>query len=1188
MEVRVFVSYSHRDRQYLGREELLGFLRGVNLDPEAEVHFWVDEHLSGGDRWDDEIRSQIERAHVALILVSQAFLDSHYCVDVEVSGFLRRRAAQGLRIFPVLLSACEWDRHPWLMEHQMLPGGDETIEEHYTDPGARKRLYLRIRKDLRQLVQQVLADAGAKEVDGGPRDEALAERRRITLLQGVLAVDREAAAVDPEDEMEILYEAAGPFRERFVAAVQSLGGHVLDTSSSGGILACFGYPEAREDESVRAVRAGLAVVESVRALGAEFAAEFGVPLGVRVGVQTGVAITPSGTGGAEQLQHGEASSVAVLLAARAPLNGVVVGQSTHRLVERYFGTRLAVEGEHDAMGRPVRGWRIESDLGVRSRFDAVRLAGLSPMVGREGELRLATDAWRSAQRGRGKVVVITAEPGLGKSRLLEEIRTVVSADEPRRIECQCSPYHQNSSLFPVAQSIAASLGFEAGLEVERKLARLNRAAAAAGLDPASAELLAELLSLSPAPASELELSARQHRDRLFEAAITLLLQHGPDRPILLVVEDLHWMDPSTEELLGLLVGELPGLPMLIVCTARPEYHAPASWADADAFVPVRLGQLALPEVTEMVYGLAGGKPVPPEVVHAIHRKTDGYPLFVEDLTRMVLESGALEEREGVYLLRGGLQALAIPDTLQETLMARLNRIEGARLVAQLGAVIGREFSHEMIRAIAPLDDDGLKEALGKLAAAGILHRRGLLSRATYHFKHALVQDALYESLLKRERKGYHRRIADLLEERFPEKRASEPELLAHHHFEAGSCDTAIRYWLAAGEDAIVRSANVEALRHAQHALQALSGVADAGERARLELAVQTMRGPALLSLRGWAAPEVGEAFERAKVLAVEAGGTEQIFRATRGLWGFYMVNARLRDSIRIADELLRMAREHDSLEYSLEGWATYCDSCFWMGFPEQAAGYADRVLESYRLEEHHTLHAHRYGEDPSSVCLCYGALAHHLVGNAARAAEIAERAVREVDHYTHPFSRGFVLNGIAWYHIHTGDAAGALEYGTRLKALAAEHDLPPWRALGRTHAGWATAVLGGTDEGVAEILGGMNELRAASVIVATGLNHSLVTDALYRAGRHEEALRYADEGIRHLSREEERHYASELHRMRGELRSLLGAPAEEVAEDLALSVHIAREQGSPVLERRSEESLRRHAGPRTLAAAAVA
>lgn len=1179
MEVRIFVSYSHRDRRYLGREELLGFLRGVNLEGDVEVKFWVDEHLAGGDRWDDEIKSQIEKAHIALIFVSQAFLDSQYCVDVEVSSFLDRRAKQGLQIFPVLLSACEWDRHPWLSDYQMLPGGDETIEEHYTEPGTQKRLYLRIRKDLRQLIQQVVHNQAPKEAAEGPRDEALAERRRITLLQAVLAVDKTGVRVDPEEEIELLYEAAAPFRERFAAQMQSLGGQVLDTSSSGGILACFGYPQAHEDESARAVRAGLALIESVRSLSSEFEAQFGVPLGVKVGVQTGLAITTAGATAKEQLQHGEGTSVAVLLASRAPLNSVVVGQSTYRLVERYFRARLIVDGEMDAAGRPLKGWQIESDLGVRTRFDAVRLAGLAPMIGRESELRLATDAWHSARRGQGRVVVITAEPGLGKSRLLEEIRTRVAAEPSRRIDCQCSAFHQNSALYPIAQSIAAALCLEPGMDAGQKLDRLARAAADAGLDEEGVLVLADLLSLSPAAGAERELSARQHKDRLFEAAITFLLRHGPDQPVLLVVEDLHWMDPSTEELLGHIVDELPELRMLLVCTARPEYHPPTSWAERDYFVPVRLGQLSLPQVTQMVYAIAGGKPVPPEVVHAIYRKTDGYPLFVEDLTRMVMESGALEEREGVYVLTTELQALAIPDTLQETLMARLHRIEGARLVAQLGAVIGREFSHGMISAIAPLDDAALKEALGKLATAGILHRRGLLSRATYHFKHALVQDALYESLLKRERKNYHRLIADLLEERFPEKRKSEPELLAHHHFEAGSCGTAIGYWLTAGEAAISQSANVEALHYAQQALQALGGVSDPGERNRLELAVQTMQGPALLALRGWAAPEVGAAFERAKVLAEEAGGTEQIFRATRGLWGFYMVNSRLRDSLRIAEQLVGMAEEHQSLEYSLEGWATHCDSWFWMGNAAQAAVYADKVLANYNLAEHHTLHAHKYGEDPSSVCLCYGALSHYLTGDSAGAAAIAERASRQVDDYQHPFSRGFVLNGIAWYHIHTGNVAAALEAGTRLRDLAAEHDLPPWRALARTHVGWASAAQGNTDAGVAEILGGMNELRAASVIVATGLNYALVTDALFRAHRYDDALRYVNEGIEHLGRVEECHYASELHRMRGEILALQGAAEDEVMKELRLAADIAREQGSPVLEQRVEETLQKYAAP---------
>lgn len=1158
MEINIFVSYSHRDHKFIDKEELLGFLLGLERD--GDIRFWVDKQLTGGDRWDDEIRAQIAKAHIALVLVSQAFLDSVYCMDIEIAGFLERRRKEGLRVFPVVLSACEWDRHAWLAEHQALPGGEETIEEHYGESGPRKRLYLRIRKELRALVEDIRLQQDVDEEPGGA--EALTERRRVTLLNCALSIDAFDEPIDPEDKLELLYEVMPQFRERCTAQIQAFEGHMVNVNSSGGCLACFGYPTAYEDSSLRAVRAGLGMVEAMQLLSEQFGANLGVRLSARVGIQSGLVISSTGAEANDELQHGDTHSMALLLQEHAPLNSVVIGDATYRLVRNFFATSAEVEIDRPGLRGKVPGWRILEDLGMRSRFDAERIQGLAKLVGREAEVRLILEAWQKAVNGHGGFVFVSAEAGIGKSRLLEEIKRSTLSDPHYLIECQCSALHQNSTLFPIIRSIESWLGLFPEDSPETKLKKLEAAIDATLLEREQiVPYLAELLSLPLAAETNPEhRSGKQHKEHMFEALLLLLFQRSVQTPVLFIIEDLHWMDPTTEELLGILMDELPGLSTLLVCTARPEYHAPGAWIARDHFLPVKLSPLSRSQIREMVSRITGDKALPLEVLKAIADKTEGYPLFVEDLTRMVIESDMLIEQDGVYVLRKPMQSLAIPDTLQETLMARLVHADSARLVAQLGAVIGREFSQEMIQTLYPLDETTLKEALGLLIATGLLYRRGLMSRAIYVFKHALVQDALYQSLLKRERKVYHNKFAQVLEERFPSLGKTQPELLARHFQAAGNPEAAAKYWIAACEIATRDSANLEAVSHAGKALEAIKSITYLQERDKLELHVQILQGPALLAVRGWSSPDLAAAFARAKELCGKIGEKRQLFKITRGLWTYHMVSAQLSESIVLADELMCIAEAEHNEDYRIQAHAAYCDSYFWMGRPALSAKYALLGLELYDLEQHHTRHALEYGEDPAAIFLCYGALSLWLLGEENQAEKLAAQAITNMDLFTHHFSRCFLLNGLAWYSEHTGNTALARHYGERLKNLSADHDFSQWLALAKMHCGWAIANEGETDKGVVEMLEGMAELRAGGVSVVYLHCYYLLASTVAEAGRRFDALEFTNQGLEHAGSTQNRYCLPELHRLKAELLKMIDGTSEEIEKHYQSALSIAQEQ----------------------------
>ena len=1171
--VRIFVSYSHKDPQYLGEDSLLGFLKGLAAD--GDVDFWTDERIAASSLWNDEIRKGLETSDIALVLVSQAFLDSPFCTEVEIGSFLASCRERGLVIFPIVLSPCEWERHDWLATRQFLPGGNETIEEHYTEPGKQKRLFLRIRKELRDAVdgvRKVRAAAAAPKVAEAP---AFAEKRQLTYLQcDLLPREPNGAPLDPGDVSEVLHELMPEFLKASEAIFARYSGYVV-SSGTGGPLVCFGYPEPSEDDSLRAVRAGLELVKRVAGLSARFVAEMGVALQTRVAVHTG-SVVIAGDRAREDLSRGDAAMTVTMLQHEAPAGSVVLSADTLRRVEAFFDVEPAGSIRIAGTQTTIEYSRVVADRGFESRFEArAAQQTLTPIIGREKEIGLLVGHWQEARRGEGSVVMLTAEAGLGKSRLLKAVRAQLGAGTTW-IEYRCSPYYRDTSLHPVFEAVRETLGITPEMPERERIARLRNALGELG--PAAAELLPILTSAVVGVTKRTSgrfltaVTPLAQKEQTIQALAAWIEAIALATPAVLVVEDLHWADPTTIELLDLIIQQAPTLPLVILLTFRPEYAPPPGWTAHQYVSQIALSKLDRADAERLMLSTSGGKRLPPAVTNEIFAKTDGFPLFVEDLTRMVIESDLVVERDGEYALVGPFQSLAIPTTLYETIMARLARLATAKPVAQLGATIGREFVYEMLRAVANLDDECLKRELDRLVAAGLLYRRGLLSRAKYIFKHALVQEALHESLLKRQRKLYHKLVAETLEEKFPDVTRDEPELVARHYLEAEVPDKAATYYLSAAENALGQSANLEVLGHTGHALAMIERLPDGKERMRLELAVRCVQGSALVAARGWASKELGDNYARARELSEALPGTPHHFQVLRGLCLFNNSSARLIESCAIGEEMLRIAIRDRNPELELEARGSLCFANFWRGRPHEAIRYCREGLSVYDPAVHHIEHVMLSGEDPGTNLYTFGAISLATVGLEDQARALNAQAMAAYDVYSQVHSRCYLLAGVLVTSLQMRDTAQVMDFSERLLTIAIEHRYPTWIGIATPIRGWALTSLGQIDEGIAMIKAGRDGWRATGGRLHSSQYPALIAEAYMSDGRLDEAAEWLETGFKDASECSETYYLSELWRLKGEWLLLTGGSADEADACYTRSLEVAAEQRALTFELRTSVS----------------
>ena len=637
------------------------------------------------------------------------------------------------------------------------------------------------------------SDSAASPLPALSRGTPEAERRQLTVLFcDLVDSTRLSQQLDPED----LRHVVRAYQETAAAVIQRFEGHIAQYLGDG-LLVYFGYPRAHEDDAQRAVHTGLGIVEAMGTLNSRLQAEYGVALAVRLGLHTGpVVVGEMGGGGRhEHLALGETPNIAARLEGLAAPNTVVISAVTAQLVQRAFVLEALGTQTLKGITAPMGVWRVVGPLETLREAALPAPEDVKPLVGRSEELGLLLRRWEQSKAGQGQVVLISGEAGIGKSALVETLRTHVRREGLTRVAMRCSPYHTNSALYPVIAHVQQAVRLARDDTAEEKLTKLERA-----LQPLSfplhevVPLMAALLAV-PLPDGRyppLQMTPLQQRQQTYDALVAWMLEEAERQPVLMVWEDLHWADPSTLELLGLYIDQAPTAPLLHLLTFRPEFVPP--WPTRSHMTPLTLHRLERPQVEAMIARLANGKTLPVEVVEHIVSKTDGVPLFIEELTKMLLESTLLREEAEHYALTGPLAAVTIPTTLYDSLMARLDRLPTVREVAQLGAVLGREFSYELLHALTTMEEATLQHGLTQLVDAELLYQRGRPPRARYLFKHALIQDAAYASLLKSTRQQYHQQIAQLLEARFPEIVAAEPELLAHHYTEAGCHAQAVGYW----------------------------------------------------------------------------------------------------------------------------------------------------------------------------------------------------------------------------------------------------------------------------------------------------------------------------------------------------------------------------------------------------------
>jgi class 3 adenylate cyclase/tetratricopeptide (TPR) repeat protein len=970
---------------------------------------------------------------------------------------------------------------------------------------------------------------------------------------------RLSRSLDPEDWSDTLAE----FQTVVGEVVEHFDGHVAQYLGDG-LMVYLGYPRAHEDDGERAVRTGLEIVNAVRALNARLEGEPDVQLRVRVGIHSGPVVIGEIGGGnrRETLAVGDSTNLAARLQEIAAPGSVVISEATLRLVQGLFQTEPLGSRELKGFSEPISAYVALRTSGVRSRLDLAGDDSLSPMVGRQQELGLLLDRWQQVLEGRGQVVAISGDAGIGKSRLARELRRRLAGTPHTWLECSGSSYAHSSALYPVIELHARALGIEPGQPVEEKLERLEASVEAAELSIAEyLPLFAELHGVPlPETLASPDLSPAARKQKLLGGLAEVLIHLGRQQPVLLLIEDLHWADASTLELIEIIVDLIPTESVFAVLTSRPEFVP--SWPARGHFTPIQLNRLSRAEQTELVGKLVGDV-IPRQAVEEIIERTDGVPLFVEEITRSTLES----ERTS-----GGRQ-VRIPESLQDSLMARLDQLGEAKELAQLCAVLGREFSYELLAAVSPMPTPELDRQLERLIESELLYCRGRPPRSSYQFRHALIQEVAYGSLLRRALRRHHERVGNALERDFPERSESQPELLAHHFGEAGRAQRALPFWIAAARRAMERSANVEAVSHIESGLELLSSLPAGPSRDRTELALRGLGGRALAATRGRGAEEVRRSFARARELCLALGNAPETFPMIFGLWLFYMSRADRKATLELAPELTKLAAKAGDPGFQLEAALARAYTSFWRGNLDDARSYAAEVLALYDPDRD-AGHVLVYGQEPASAAMVIEAWSLWLLGRPRSAGEIARRALATAGQSGHSFSLAGVLWQIAILEHELGEAEACHALATRALQIGEEQHFATQAACGRTMRGAARVRRGEVAEGLAEIRAGVESFRANGQEMMVPYQLSVLVDALMRAGDHDEALVVIGEALRLARTNLDGYYEPELLRLRGQVLFQLGDSVESEAHCLQ-ALTLARERAARTLELRAATSVAR-------------
>ena len=1047
---------------------------------------------------------------------------------------------------------------------------DQDLEKIGVASLGHRRKLLRAIADLKDSERSEPAVAVAPAV---PSPQDTAERRQVTVMfSDLVGSTALSTRMDPEDLREVI----SAYQQRVAETVRRFGGFVAKYMGDG-VLVYFGYPQAHEDDAERAVRAGLELIAAVAELKTR------ASLQTRVGIATGLVVVGDLVGSGEAQERGivgETPNLAARLQGIAEPNIVVIAEATRKLLGNLFELQDLGPGELKGIAGPVRAWAAVRASSVESRFEALHGSGLTALVGREEELELLLRRWSRAKTGEGQVVLLSGEPGIGKSRLTAALLESI-ADEPHtRLRYFCSPQHTDSALYPIISQMERAARMAHDDTPQAKLDKLDAVLAQTFTPRQDAALFAEMLSLpNDGRYPALDLTPQQRRQRTLEALTTQTEALTRQNPVLMIFEDAHWIDPTSLEALGRAVDRIRTLGVLLIVTFRPDFNAP--WVGQSHVMSLTLNRLGERETAAIIARLVGNKELPADVMAEIVERTDGIPLFVEEMTKAVLEA----ESEGDARRTAATvpsSALAVPASLHASLMARLDRLGPAKEVAQIGAAIGREFSLALLAAVVRKPEPELGSALDRLMAAGLLFRQGVPPHATYLFKHALVQDAAYGTLLREPRRALHARIAETLESQFAEIAENQPELLARHCTEASQIEKAAGLWGKAGQRSLARSALVEAVEQLGRALDQIAILPSTPVLRREQINHQVGLAMALMPTKGHAAPETKAAFERARLLIEQAEALaerpEDPLLLFSVLYGFYVAswsafNGRVVREL--AEHFFALAEQHGTTVPLMVGHRQMGAALSYTGELSRGQEHFDQALMLYDPVKHRNLIT-RFGQDVRVAILFQRSLSRWLLGNPDAALADASDAVSDARAIGHAASLTYALLFTWFTQIFCGNYSTAAAQADEIVTIADEKGSVLWNACGVVVQGCGAALTGRASDAVEIIMRGIGALRSTGLSLWAPVWLSFLAKAHAELGQIGDAWRPLEEAMAVTEATGESWYEAELYRMAAEVALL--EPKPDVAKAEAYfnrSLDVARKQQAKSWELRAAMSMAR-------------
>jgi class 3 adenylate cyclase/predicted ATPase len=1036
--------------------------------------------------------------------------------------------------------------------------------------GHRRQLLLAI-AELNGVHKGAVQPPSSTEALIAPHDTA--ERRQVTVMfSDLVGSTALSVRMDPEDLREVI----SAYQKCVAETVGRFGGFVAKYMGDG-VLVYFGYPQAHEDDAERAVRAGLELIATVAGL------KPSAPLQTRVGIATGLVVVGDLVGSGEAQERGivgETPNLAARLQGIAEPNMLVIAEATRKLLGNLF--ELEDLGAKDLKGiaGPVRAWAALRASSAEGRFEALHASGLTELVGREEELELLLRRWSRAKTGEGQVVLLSGEAGIGKSRLTAALLERLAGERHTRLRYFCSPSHTDSALYPIIGQAERAAGLAHDDKPQARLDKLDAMLAPTSTSAQDAALFADMLSLpNDGRYPALDLTPQQRRQRTLEALISQMEALTRQNPVLMIFEDAHWTDPTSLEVFGQVVDRIKTLPALLIVTFRPEFNAPwAGWSHVTSLALNRLGER---DINAMIDRVVGNKPLPASVRHDIIERTDGIPLFVEEMTKAVLEA----ESEGDARRAAAAvpsPALGVPASLQASLMARLDRLGPGKEVAQIGATIGREFSHVLLASVVGKPERELGSALDRLITAGLLFRQGAPPHAIYLFKHALVQDAAYGTLLREPRRSLHARIAEILESEFPEIAENQPELLARHCTEAGLIEKAADLWGKAGQRSLARSALVEAAEQLTRALDQIATLPATPALRREQIKLQVALISPLYHVKGFAAPETKAAAERARLLIEQAEAVgeppEDPLLLFSVLYGFWVANhlAFNGDAMRtLAAQFLALAEKQGTTVPLMIAHRVMGHSMLFTGDIVQGRAHHDQALALYDPAEHRPLAA-RFSHDTRVAILCFRSIAMSLLGYPEAALADVDQALKDAREIGQAPTLMHALVGASSAHIQCGNYAAAKAEADEVVALADEKGTLFWKANGMVQQGGVMVLTGKASDAIQKLTAGMTALRSTGTTALVPFHLLYLARAYAQLGQFDDAWRCIGEAMTAMATTKETWCEAEVDRMAGEIALLSperDATKAEAYFERALAV--ARAQQAKSWELRAAMSMAR-------------